>query len=252
MSRTKTKHRIYCESLDGGVAELRINDERLFHYCLDVLRLRLNDSVTLFDGQGKEALAEIASVEKQDECIVCNILEVKDISSEKQGVTITLCQSILKGKKMDFVLQKCTEIGVDLFFPMFSRRAIVRQKDGVHAGKLKRWQTIVQEASRQSGRSFMPTIMMSASFTEIVKKANCYDLALIPCLRRDAQPLKSVMRGWSGKNILILVGPEGGFEEQEIDFALKHSCIPVSLGDLVLRSETAAIVITAIMRYELD
>ncbi|MBN1793847.1 MAG: 16S rRNA (uracil(1498)-N(3))-methyltransferase [Candidatus Omnitrophica bacterium] len=252
MSRKKTKHRICCADFSLSAVEVAITDRRLFHYCLDVLRLRCHDRVTLFDGHGKEALAEIVSVAEREGHIVCKVLEVKSLPPEKGRVTMTVCQSILKGRKMDFALQKCTEIGVDFFFPMFSQRSVTQEKDGVHGGKLARWHTIIQEASRQSGRSFIPTLMMPATFTEIAQSSDQYDLALIPCLKVGARPLKSVVRGWKGKNILILVGPEGGFEDWEIDRARQNGCIPVSLGSMILRSETAAMAIMAMLRYELE
>ena len=147
---------------------------------------------------------------------------------------------------MDFIVQKCTELGVSEIIPVVSERSVAKgEKSG-------RWQKIAKEAAEQSGRALIPKISALTDFKSLLKKKNEFDLALIPWELEKTNKLKAILQNSSPKNIIILIGPEGGFSSQEIEQAKAAGFIPVSLGKRILRAETAGLAILSMIMYELD
>ena len=216
------------------------------HHIRNVLRMHVGDKLELLDGSGKIWEVQIKAVQKEK--ISCEIISSHNTMSEPQ-IKITIAQSLPKAAKMDFIIQKCTELGADKIIPMLTER----------------WQRIAKEAAEQSGRAIVPKVCPELSFEEILKTGKDYNLALIPWELETSKSLKSILKPLihapsphlapsrtEGLSILILIGPEGGFSEKEINSAIEQGFTPVTLGKRVLRTETAAMATLAMITYEME
>jgi len=166
-------------------------------------------------------------------------------------ISITLACAIPKKAKIDYIIEKCTELGIDRIIPIITERTIVRFTTEKAENRHKRWQKISQEASKQCGRIKFPLIEQVLNFNKAIEKAGEYDLALIPNLEPKNKSLKDTIHGFSGKSIIAFIGPEGDFTKAEVELAKKNGCIGVSLGELVLKVDTAALGLTAFLRLGL-
>jgi 16S rRNA (uracil1498-N3)-methyltransferase len=213
------------------------------HYLKDVLRVKPSDELEIIDGSGTVYSAIVSSIHKDK----IKLEIINSAKSEAELKTkIILAQSLPKSKKMDFIVQKCTELGVSEIIPVVSERSVAKgEKSG-------RWQKIAKEAAEQSGRALIPKISALTDFQSLLKKKNEFDLALIPWELEKTNKLKAILQNSSPKNIIILIGPEGGFSSQEIEQAKAAGFIPVSLGKRILRAETAGLAILSMIMYELD
>jgi len=221
------------------------------HQIKDVLRLKVGNEIELLDGSGKVYLAKIKSI--TNEKIITEIISTSQNTGENK-IKVTLAQCLPKAKKMDLIIQKCTELGVHRIIPVLSERSIAKGE------KLERWKKIAKEAAEQSGRSTMPEISNLTNFEDLLKLRKDYDLALIPWELEKEKSLKSLLttqppcpelcRG--ANNLLIIIGPEGGFSAAEINLAKESGFTPVSLGKRILRTETAGMAILAMLSYEYD
>ena len=153
---------------------------------------------------------------------------------------------------MGLVMQKTAEIGVDQIVPMVTDRSIINLKPSTHIQKNTRWQRIANEATKQCRRLRFPKILQIQSFTECLLSVGGFDEAIILYENEKVRSIQSVLRGFGSlDSVAVLVGPEGGFPNQENEAALAENCVPVSLGTNILRTETAAIVAAALVVYEL-
>jgi 16S rRNA (uracil1498-N3)-methyltransferase len=165
---------------------------------------------------------------------------------------ITLAQAVPK-KNMDLIVQKATELGVATIIPLLSERTIVHLDDD--AKKLDRWRDIALESCKQCGNNWLPTIEPPRKAQQFFANPGIYDLKLIASLQPGAQPLKQILAADAPKNldtVLILIGPEGDFTPAEIASAKNAGCLPLTLGPLVLRAETAALYTLSILHHELQ
>ena len=214
------------------------------HYLRDVLRLKVGDKLELFDGSGKIYQAKISTISQ--ESITCTIVSTS-VAAEPVP-KLTLAQAITKASKMDFVIEKCTELGVNQIIPMLTERTIPQ------SAKLERWQKIAKEAAEQSGRVTIPNILPLAKFEGILKMRNKFNLAIIAYEQEKNVTLKkhfsdNPVTGYP--DILIAIGPEGGFSEAEVETARDAGFISVSLGKRILRTETAGLAVLSAIAYEL-
>jgi len=214
------------------------------HYIRDVLRLKAGQELVLLDGSGKSFRANILGIEK--DIIKCMIVET--ISSDTEPQTkITLAQALPKSKKMDLIVEKCTELGVAAIIPMLTERCISKEIN------LERAKKIAKSSAQQSGRAIIPEISPLMPFKEILKHKEEYDLALIPWELEKENTLKSVLKNSAApKKIIILIGPEGGFSQEEIALAKASDFTPVSLGKRILRTETAGMSVLSSIFYEFE
>ncbi|MDD5383148.1 MAG: 16S rRNA (uracil(1498)-N(3))-methyltransferase [Candidatus Margulisbacteria bacterium] len=216
------------------------------HHIRDVLRLKIGDKLELSDGAGKIYEARISQIKKTE--IICGIIASHQAESEPLA-KVTLAQALPKGQKMDFVIEKGVELGVDRIIPVVTERTIGKK------AKLDRWRKLAKEAAEQSGRAIIPEISPPASFDEVLKMQPDFDLALIPWELEKDNSLKEILSSSKAQNtnykILILIGPEGGFSHQEIDQAKAAGFQSVSLGKRILRTETAGLAALAAIIYEL-
>ncbi|HGT4385552.1 16S rRNA (uracil(1498)-N(3))-methyltransferase [Neisseria meningitidis] len=209
---------------------------------LNVLRVRPNENITLFDGKGKAHAARLTVLEKRR--AEAEILH-EDTTDNESPLNITLIQSISSGDRMDFTLQKSVELGVTAIQPVISERCIVRL-DGERAAKrLARWQEIVISACEQSGRNTVPPVLPIIGYREALDKMPSESTKLIMSINR-ARKLGDIHHP-SGA-IVFMVGPEGGWTEQEEQQAFDAGFQAVTLGKRILRTETAALAALAAMQ----
>lgn len=217
-----------------------------------VLRLRENDQIVLLDGNGLSYTAQITSFFSRG--VQCRLLSRRAINTEPK-LKITVAQALLKGNRFDYALQKNTELGAYEFIPVTCKRTVVRYDDEDLRSvdkKLNRFQAIVQGAAEQSERGMVPIVKDVVTVEELCKSnLSDYDLKLICQERSDASPIKKVLDGLQEKinKILLFVGPEGGFMEEEINQVLKSGFISVNLGKRIYRAETVGTVLLSILYF---
>jgi len=224
------------------------------HHCADVLRLGVGEEVLIFDGQGNEAVAEIVEVNRRQTQLSIGSRK----TTQKPRCAITLAQAVPKGKNMDLVIQKAVELGASAIYPLLTERTIVRIEDVEDARKKQeRWQSIAIEACKQCGQNWMPQVEMPQTMKEFLRHLPKVDLMLIASLQPDSRPIKEVLtgaqkkRGTLPESVLILIGPEGDFTLSETEQFCAAGALPVTLGPIVLRTETAALYCLSVLGHEL-
>jgi len=230
----------------GLLCDLREEDQT---YIKSVLRLKKNDHLVVFDGQGHEYQAMIHQINKSR--TVVEIL--KKYHPQDKPVRITLLQALPKAGKMDFIIQKATELGVDRIVPFQSARSVSRLADDKKGQKEQRWQKIAIEAARQCGRADVPVIDPCLDFPEMIAGADGGGLKIIFWEEEARTGLKDVLSHNHSKSLnelSVVIGPEGGFLKEEVDQARQAGFKSVSLGQQILRVETAVLAILAILQYE--
>ena len=229
----------------AGLKNLWI-DSSESHHIIHVKRLKIGDSIIVFNGTGDEFEAEIEDIE--DNRVNVRINQQKTISKENI-VEINVAFAIPKGKRSHLLIQKCTELGVHKLIPINYARSVVKLKDDCSV-KIEKWQKIAIEASKQCGRNTITEIGNVVDFDNILNTLDSYDLPLFACSQSDSDNLKNTLQEHpKPNNILSFIGPEGGFTSNEIEMAKRAGCKFVSLGSQILRVETAAIAVSAILSY---
>lgn len=217
----------------------------------NVLRLSEGKEITINDGQGHDYECIIKQIDR--DVISAQIVEKKDANSEPPLSTV-LFQSLIKGEKMEFVIQKSIEIGVTTIIPMITDRCVVKlETPKKQQSKLERWQKIAESAAKQSKRGIIPQILAPMTYKEAIAYA-CRDLekSCIPFENEHSHYLKRFLSGEMPSSIGIFIGPEGGFTDEEAAYAMQHHISPVTLGKRILRSETAGLVTLANIMYEVE
>ncbi|MDD6795029.1 MAG: RsmE family RNA methyltransferase [Clostridiaceae bacterium] len=218
-----------------------------------VLRLSEGEKVTLNDCRGNEYLGKISSISKTE--VIVNIIEKLEINNESR-IEVYLFQGLPKSQKMDLIVQKGTELGVAEFLPVITDRVDVKLKGEFK--KLDRLNRIALEAAKQSKRTIIPKVKEPMSFKEAIDVLDNMDLFLVPYENADNLGVRGVVSKLkeegkldSVKRIGIMVGPEGGFEEKEINELKSKGAYIITLGSRILRTETAGFVATSLIQYEL-
>lgn len=219
------------------------------HHAFDVLRMQPGDRATVFDGEGAEAEVELLKRGKTG-------AELRRISVGKTprlACRITLAQAVPKGKNMDLIIEKATELGAAGIVPLLSERTVVRGSEEDHIRKRAKWQRVAIEACKQCGQNFLPQVAEPCTPRDFFARGERFDLMLIGSLQNDARPFKEVL-GVAKRpaSVLILIGPEGDFTPAELSLAKSHGCRPVTLGPIILRTETAAIYCLSVLNHELQ
>jgi len=223
---------------------------RLAHQIRNVLRLKSGDHVIVLDNVGCEYTVILTKVTRQE---VVGEMIYKQRAQGEPRTQITLYQSLLAREKFEWVLQKCTEVGVTDFVPMVTERSIIRRPDAITPRKLTRWRDIVTEAAEQSGRGRIPKLDAPVNFVDAVSRLVNFDRCLIGTLGTAGRSIKEVLQFGKTEpvDIALFVGPEGGFTNQEVQQACANGANPISLGRRILRTETSAVVASAIILYEM-
>ncbi|MDQ5883746.1 MAG: rRNA (uracil1498-N3)-methyltransferase [Pseudomonadota bacterium] len=214
------------------------------HHVVNVLRLKEQQSLTLFDGQNHEYTAIITAIQKKKvECLVNN---VSDVSRESK-LHLHLAQGISKGDRMTYSLQKAVELGVSEYTPLWTQHAAFKWDASLNEKKIQQWQAIIVSACEQSGRNIIPKLNPITDYQTFLKQAQ-------PPNRFILEPMQGVhwqKLHWSQdeNNCTLLIGPEGGFSEQEIQSAISNNYQGLTLGPRILRTETA--VVTALSIFQM-
>jgi 16S rRNA (uracil1498-N3)-methyltransferase len=205
-----------------------------------VFRLKPGDQVELFDGQGNIGLGTIEKVEKTS--ILVHIGKVQKV--RKSPNLRVLATAVPKLKRFDLLVQKATELGVDKIIPIITKRAVVKPRET----KIERIKKIAAEAAKQSGRADVPEITSAITVNKLMQDSDGFDLKIIAM--PNGKKIKEVLRGATPKKIICLIGPEGGFTDEELGMAVDKGFIPVNLGERILRVETAGISVLSALNYE--
>lgn len=213
-----------------------------------VLRMQIGDEVLINDCQGGEYLATISSIDIKN--VFLNISKKLEINNESP-LKIHLYQAMPKSTKMDVIIQKCTELGVSSITPVNMQRVVVKNGDD-SKDRSTRWYKIALEAAKQCKRSVIPAIRNPLSFKDMVEELVSYDLIVVPYENEKGLGVKNLSKTLtkSINSIALVVGAEGGFEDIEIDALKEHGAKIVTLGNRILRCETAAITCLSILQYE--
>lgn len=241
-------HRFFVDPGQINGLIVRFDDDQA-HQIRRVLRLRPGARVLALDGLGLqyEVLLEEVSGTR-----VSGLAASRVAAAGEPGARLTLFQSLLRREKFEWVLQKGTEVGVGLFSPVITRRSLVRDAEDVTPEKLERWRRIIREAAEQAGRGLLPDLRSPMPFAAAAPEVMANDVGLIAWERESRMTIRDALRARENvSEVAFYIGPEGGFEADEIDEAVEYGCIPVSLGPRILRTETAAIVGAALVLHEL-
>ncbi len=218
----------------------------------NVLRMKTGEEINVSNGQdGKEYRCGIVSLE--EDRIVCELRFIKEDSVELPA-KIYLFQGLPKADKMELIIQKAVELGVSQIIPVATKRCVVKLDEKKAAGKIARWQGIAEAAAKQSKRGIIPQVSSVMNFSQAVKTATDMDVRIIPYeLAEDMEKTRQIIGGIQpGQAVAVFIGPEGGFEEQEIQLALENGIQPVTLGRRILRTETAGMTVLAWLGYVLE
>lgn len=209
-----------------------------------VLRMKKGDSVTLCDGEG--SFYEAVLTDFSEKSVTAQITSSRRAETEPT-VQLTVYQGIPKNPKLETIVQKATEIGVVKIVPVDTSRAVAKLDK---ANKVDRLRKIAREAAKQSKRGIVPEVTDSVSFKDAVKMAALADLAIIPYEEETEVSLKKALSGKNPSTVAIMIGPEGGFEKEEVQLAKESGIISVTLGRRILRTETAPLAVSAAVLYE--
>lgn len=214
-----------------------------------VLRCRVGEELEISDNDNNEYICEITSIDKSE--VQLNIIDKVDIKRESD-LKIKVYQGLPKGPKMEMILQKLTEVGVDEIILVQTKRTVVKVEDKKEDKKIERWERIIYEAAKQSKRGKIPKLRGILSFKEALSDMDKNDLNIAPYENERTKSIKQAIKGQDINNIGIFVGPEGGFEDTEIKDIEDIGGQSVSLGPRILRTETASLVASSIVLYELS
>jgi len=226
---------------------IEIKDKTEIHHIRDVMRLKKGDTVDIFDGQGMEFSGSIEEVARG-----AVIIKIKERLASKHDMSfnVTLYQAIPKKIKMDFIVEKTVELGVNRIVPIITERTVPEIEIKDFTGKAERWKRIGMASSKQCGRRVLPVISDVMRFNNALTESRQKDLVIFASLDKESKPLKNILKESAQKNIAVFIGPEGDFSPGEIAMAREIGCRMCSLGNLVLKSETAAIYVLSCLSYE--
>lgn len=235
------------QAISGG--EAVITDPGQVHHLRNVLRLKPGDQVELFDGAGSEYTGTVLEISRTQARLA---VESRKPLPSGQTRIVVAC-ALPKKDAMDEIVDKLTQLGVDEIVPLKTERVVTRLKDpAAIAARAGRWLRIAQSAAQQSHRGRLPVIAPLTDLTALVSRAEEFDLRVMPTLCGEMKSLRDVLGGNRPSSVLVLIGPEGDFTASEVAAAVRAGCVPVSLGRLVMRVNTAATAAVSYIRLALD
>jgi 16S rRNA (uracil1498-N3)-methyltransferase len=234
-------------TLLASEAEISLPAE-VAHQARDVLRLGVGDALTLLDGAGGEWPATMLDAGRAG--VRVRLGERRECQAEPRA-RVVLCQGMLKAPKLEWVFQKGTELGVTAFVPLLCERAVAGV-EGTRAARRARWERILTEATEQCGRARVPALAEPRPLAQALAELPAGSIALMPWEEERATSLRAALQsvlgapGASAPEVVLFIGPEGGFARREVDLARQQGVAPVTLGQRILRAETAAVVAVAL------
>ena len=217
----------------------------------NVLRMKIGEELEISDGNNKKYLCEIESMSSDEVCAI--IKEELDVDTELPS-KIYLFQGLPKSDKMELIVQKAVELGVFEIIPVVTKRAVVKLDDKKASKKIERWQAIAESGAKQSGRNVIPEVKKVMAFREAVQYAKSLDILLVPYeLAEGMAETKTLISNIKpGQSVGFFIGPEGGFETSEVEYAIENGAKAITLGKRILRTETAGLTTLSILMYHLE
>ena len=217
----------------------------------NVLRMKVGEELEISDGDNKKYLCEIASITSEEVCVM--IQEERSVDTELLS-KICLFQGLPKSDKMELIVQKAVELGAYEIIPVATKRAVVKLDEKKASKKVERWNSIAESGAKQSGRNLIPKVTDVMSWKEAIEYAKALDIVLIPYeLAEGMQETRDIIAQIQpGQSIGIFIGPEGGFETEEVESAMEYGARPITLGKRILRIETAGLTTLSILMYHLE
>ncbi len=240
------------------VAPEQIQENRIIimgrdvNHIKNVLRMKLGEEISVSNGiDGKEYRCGIEELGEEE--IICTLRFIKEEGVELPS-KIYLFQGLPKADKMEMIIQKAVELGVYEIIPVACKRSVVKLDEKKAKNKIQRWQGIAEAAAKQSKRAIIPKIQQVMPFQEAAAYSQKAQVRLIPYeLWKGMEKTRELIDGLKpGEDIAVFIGPEGGFDQEEIDQAVKRGMIPITLGRRILRTETAGMTALSIIMYHLE
>jgi 16S rRNA (uracil1498-N3)-methyltransferase len=238
-------HRFFIESghIKKGIAA--IIDRQQVHHIKDVVRLVVGEQIVVCDQEGNEYTGTVQEIL----CTEVRVrIEHKLPDRCDSALKITVACAIPKQSRFDDIIEKLTQLGIDKIIPMETQRVIIKLDDEKRAQRHKRWQQIALSASKQSQRRHILQVTPVTAFHKVIGTACDYDCKIIPVLFGERKTLSEIFKNSRPRTAFVLIGPEGDFSPDELARAQRAGFVPVSLGDLVLRVETAAVAVASFLR----
>ena len=235
-------------SIEEGIVRIVGTD---LNHMKNVLRMKPGEEVLISDGTGKDYNCQVKEYGAEEGILV--ILS-ENADSRELPSRIWLFQGLPKADKMELIIQKAVELGAYEIIPVETKRCVVKLDGKKAAKKVERWQQIAESAAKQSKRMLIPNVHQVLSFKEALKYAESMDIRLIPYeLAKGMQETKEILAAIEqGQSIGIFIGPEGGFEEKEVETAISEGAKPITLGKRILRTETAGLAILSVLMFQLE
>lgn len=232
------------EQIAGNIVTIRGDDA---HHISRVMRFQSGDTVIVCDDSGSEFYVQLDVIDGET---VTGCVMYEQSAEAEPRLRVTLAQSLLKGDKLDWVIQKGTELGAHAFLPFNSERSVVRLSRTKVEKRRERWQKIAKEASEQAHRGRVPDVSAPIGWYDLLARVASYDVVVIPYEREQAQSLPLLWQTLPEvASCLCIIGPEGGFEPHEVEAAQEAGARPIHLGPRILRAETAALTTIACMMW---
>ena len=239
-------YRFYSADADFSKSSFIITDRHEIHHMHDVLRLKKGSTIQVFNARSQQA--EVV-IEKIDEVMIQVKVGVVHQKEEISAPIILACAPPKKGK-FEYIIEKCTELGVDGIIPLRTKRTEVVFTDEKWPGKLSRFEAVAVNAAKQSKRMKVPQIYPMYSVSQVLQQLDPQGVHLFPSLHDHPQHMADVLiKADKHKPVTVFIGPEGDFTADELALAIKYGCVPVSLGSTVLKVETAAIAAVALVKF---
>ncbi|TCT16877.1 16S rRNA (uracil1498-N3)-methyltransferase [Natranaerovirga pectinivora] len=243
-------YRFFVDSRQISEKEIIILGDDVNHI-KNVLRMEKGECLVICNGQGEDYYCIIDSVENDR---VIALIQEKTISETELKTKIYLFQGMPKKDKMELIIQKSVELGVQEIIPVITQRTIIKLEPKKEIKKIERWNAISLSAAKQAKRGIIPKVSNTMSFNEALTFASKeLDAVLIPYEKaNNISVTKSIIESMKVNSVGIFIGPEGGFEEEEIEKAIKYGAQPISLGKRILRTETAGLTLLSILMYNFE
>ncbi|HEY9173161.1 MAG TPA: RsmE family RNA methyltransferase [Verrucomicrobiae bacterium] len=228
--------------------------DREAHHALHVVRLRRGERVSVLDGAGYEYLCDVREATR--ESVTLAVLHKNHIAPLPYH--LTLLQAMTKGKAFEIIIQKATELGAFRVVPLISERVVSQPDDEAAASKVEKWRWIAIDSIKQCGSAWLPQIEAPLPLKTFLAHHERFELPLVASLQSDRRHLREVLddfrieHGRLPRSVGVFVGPEGDFTSVEMDAIKESGALPVTLGPLVLRSDTAAVYALSVLNYELQ
>lgn len=224
------------------------------HHIVKVMRMQIGDKLICVEPEGKSAVCKIAEI--TDEQVVADVVQWKEEISELP-IVVTIASGLPKGDKLEWIIQKGTELGAKEFIPFSAARSVVKWDEKKAAKKIERWQKIAKEAAEQSHRAYLPEVVSPMSFKEMLTRSKNYHyrVAAFEEESRNGETsifAKTLQGMQSGESLLLVFGPEGGLSEEEVQLLQAHDFALCGLGPRILRTETAPLYTLAAISYHFE